>query len=211
MPPTGLADGRGKVSPYDAPAVALGHGVAQSPSSRHMSAAVVIDGRGRAGLRATAALHQLAGQYRSSGDIFGRVLVVPGTGVALGPSVLARLRRRNRAGIAAVAIEIRPFPISLTRDLLYGGMRGHFHLASRYHPKETLRLAKGNSFFMQKMSDHLYRPNPSNLFPISNIMFPRILVSPKRFSLSPAAGVRRRRPVSAMGTGERAEPENTRF
>jgi hypothetical protein len=66
MPATGLTGGRGKVPPYDAPTVALGHGVPpQFPSSCHLSAAVVIDGRGRAGLRATAALRQLAGQYRS--------------------------------------------------------------------------------------------------------------------------------------------------
>ena len=92
-------------------------------------------------------------------------------------------------GSPPLAIEIRPFPISLTRDLLLATCGGIFMSSPRYHPqKETLCGAKGNTFFMQKMSNHLYRRNPSNLFPISNIMFPRILESPKRFSPPPGAG-----------------------
>ena len=59
----------------------------------------------------------------------------------------------------------------------------------RYHPqKETLCWAKGNTFFMQKMTDRQSRIFLGNLFPNPNKMFPRILESPKRFSPPPGAG-----------------------
>ena len=161
---------------------------AQFPSSCHLSATVVIDGRGRAGLRATAALRQLAGQYRSSGaHTLGACWLVPGTGVALGRGFWPVCGVGTLPGLPPLATGIRPFPFSLTRDLLLATCGSIFMSSPRYHPqKETLLLGKRKHFFYAKNDGYQYGQFLGNMFPISNNMFPRILESPKRFSLPPA-------------------------
>ncbi len=89
-----------------------------------------------------------------------------------------------------VAVDFGPVPVSLTRCGENFSCGRFCRFSPRYYPqKETPCWAKGNTFFMGKMSNHFSGRAINRVFPIPNQTLPRVLekVDPEP-GLRPAAG-----------------------